>query len=67
MSKSSKSQFYTLLGWIVFSLAKRQAKKRLHVGGSGSKGKKLLLAGAGVAAVGGAAYVASNSSNQTPS
>lgn len=59
MSRSSKSRLYTVLGWAVFTLVKRQAKKKLTPDTGGGKGKKLLAAGAVLAAVGGGAYLVS--------
>lgn len=64
MSRTPQSRFYTVLGWVVFTLAKRFAKKRLTPD-TGSTGKKLLVVGALAAVAGGAAYAA-NSADHSP-
>jgi hypothetical protein len=64
MSRTPQSRFYTVLGWVVFTLAKRYAKKRLTPD-TGGKGKKLLAAGAVAAVAGGAAYAAKSADSST--
>lgn len=62
MSRSPQSRFYTVLGWVVFTYAKRWARKKVT---PERPGRKLLVAGAVAAVVGGAAYAANASGDHS--